>query len=70
MLRSSLLDCTCILVMLRMRNITPAGEVLSFPSLNSVLIFYCQPQEHSKLSVSERAHALSAYCSFILCTFR
>lgn len=67
---SSLLDCTCILMMLRMRDRTPAGEVLSFPSPNLVLIFYYQPQQNSKLSASERAHALSAYCSFIICTSR
>lgn len=64
------LDCTCILVMLRMRNITHLGEVFSFPSPNLVLLFSCRPQEHSTLSASERARALWAYCSFLLRTFR
>lgn len=67
---SSLLDCTCILVMLRMRNITPHGEVLSFPSPNLVLILRSQTQEQSKLSAPERAHTLSAHCSVLLCTSR
>lgn len=59
----------CMLVMLRMRNGTSCWEG-GIPSLNLVLISYSQPQEHIKCSASERARALSPYCSSVLCTSR
>lgn len=63
------MPCTCILVMLRMRNGTSCWEG-GIPSPNLVLISYSQPQENIKRSASERARALSPYCSSTLCTSR